>query len=93
MAINYRTIKGYIRDGKLEYELPENVTEGEAEIIVPVTSNDEDMIIEDFQQYLKFKGLPLGEIQVGGWEDAEIEDSVEFIQMLRRKSWRKHDLE
>jgi hypothetical protein len=93
MATNYVTIKGYIKDGKLEVELPENVTEGEAEIIVPIAAEDDDLAIEDFHKYLNFKGVPLGEMQVGGWEDMGIEDSAEFIQALRRKSWRKHNFE
>lgn len=93
MAINYVTIKGYIRDGKLEVELPENVAEGEAEIIVPIAVVDDDLAIEDFHKYLNFKGLPLGEMQVGGWEDMGIEDSVEFIQELRRRAWRKYNFE
>jgi hypothetical protein len=93
MAVNYVTIKGYIRNGRLEVELPENVAEGEAEVIVPVVPSDDNLAIADFQKYLNFKGLPLGEIQVGGWEDMGIKDSVEFIQELRRKSWRKHHLE
>jgi hypothetical protein len=93
MAINYVTIKGYVRGGKLEVELPDNVTEGEAEIIVPIATEDDDLTPQELQEYLNFKGLPLGEIHVGGWEEMEIEDSVEFIQSLRRKSWRKYDLE
>jgi hypothetical protein len=93
MAVNYVTVKGFIKDGKLEVDLPENVTEGEAEVIVPVIAADDDLALEDFQKYLNFKGIPLGEMHVGGWEDMGIEDSVEFVQALRHKAWRKHDLE
>jgi len=93
MAVNYVTIKGYVRDGKLEVDLPENVTEGEVEIIVPVAAEDDDLTPEELQEYLNFKGLPFGEIETGGWEDRGIEDSVQFVQELRHKAWRKHELE
>lgn len=93
MTVNYVTVKGYVRDGKLEVELPENVTEGEVEIIVPVAVEEDDLTPEELQEYLNFKGLSFGEIETGGWEDRGIEDSVEFVQDLRRKAWRKHELE
>lgn len=32
-----------------------------------------------------FQAKPASEIQTGGWEDAGIEDSVEFVENLRRK--------
>jgi hypothetical protein len=89
MAVNYVTIKGYVRDGKLEVDLPDDVIEGEVEIIVPVAAEEDDLTPEELQEYLNFKGLPLGEIETGGWEDRRIEDSVQFVQELRRKAWRE----
>jgi hypothetical protein len=94
MIVQHIKIKGQIKDGKLEVELPDNVTDGEAELIVPVaTSEDDDLTPEEIQEYLNFKGLPFSEIETGGWEDREIEDSVQFVEELRRKAWRKHELE
>ncbi len=42
MATNYITIKGYIRDGKIEVDLPENVVDGEVSLEVPITANAPD---------------------------------------------------
>jgi hypothetical protein len=93
MAVNYVTVKGFIKDGKLEVDLPENVTEGEAEVIVPVMAEDSDLTPEEIRELLNFQGLPFGEIETGGWEGREIEDSVQFVEDLRRGAWRKHELE
>ena len=37
MNPDYVTVKGYVKDGKLEVELPENVVDGEAEVKVVVS--------------------------------------------------------
>jgi hypothetical protein len=97
MAVSYVTIKGYIRDGKLEIEIPENVVDGEARVEVPVMAEvapeDTALSLEEIKEFLNFKGLTLGEIETGGWEGRGITDSVQFVEELRRKAWRKSDLE
>jgi hypothetical protein len=78
MVVNYVSIKGYIRGGKLEVELPENVVEGEAEVIVPIAAESNE-------------GVMLGDILasglVGSGADWDIGDSEEWIQEQRRKTW------
>jgi hypothetical protein len=97
--MNYITIKGSVKNGKLEVKLPDNVVDGEARVEVPVT-NEQDGVqadiplsSEEIKEFLNFKGLTLGEIETGGWAGRGITDSVQFVEELRRKAWRKNDLE
>jgi len=88
MVVQHIKIKGQIKDGKLVVDLPANVTDGEAELIVPVAAGvDDELTLEEIQEYLNFQGLAFGEIEVGGWEGREIEDSVQFVEELRRETW------
>jgi hypothetical protein len=100
MTMNYITIKGYVKNGKLEIEMPENVADGEARVEVPVMAGEQDIVHEDtplspeeIKEYLNFKGLTLGEIETGGWAGRGITDSVQFVEELRRRAWRKSELE
>ena len=84
MAIHYVTIKGRIKDGKLEdIRLPPNTTDGEVELQIPTIEEDADIELstEDF----KFEAVPSDQIVVGGWEDLGITDSVEWVAEMRRK--------
>jgi hypothetical protein len=84
MAIHYVTIKGRIKNGKLEdIQLPPNTTDGEVEIQIPTVEEDADnqSLTEDF----KFEAVPSDQIVVGGWEDSGITDSVEWVTEMRRK--------
>lgn len=88
MAVNTVTIKGYIKDGVLEYELPENVIEGEAEITVPIVADEDDLTAEELVTYLKFKGLPLGEIEVPEHEkDPYHLESAVIVRLMRTSIW------
>lgn len=80
MATNYITIKGYIKDGQLIYDLPDNVTDGEVRLEVPVTGAEADASWEEqpwteaeLADALQFQPVPANEIETGGWDD--IEDS------------------
>ena len=87
------SIKGYIKGGKIEIDLPENVIDGEIEVTVPVAETAGEEIPweerpwtdEEIAEFFKFEGKPLGEIETGGWEDMDIEDSAEWVEELRRK--------
>jgi hypothetical protein len=103
MAVNYVTIRGYIKDGELQVELPENVTDGEVELRVAVeesltqklpsefTDEVQSMTDEELEGLLKFEGRTLGEIieseYIGSWADMGITDSAAWIEEQRRKMW------
>ena len=86
MAIHYVTIKGHIKDGKLDAELPDNVVDGEAELLIPVAAAE---VPSDTP--IHFKGLTIGEmLAVGligtGTDDLkQIGDSAEWVDTMRRK--------
>ena len=84
MAIHYVTIKGRIKDGKLEdIHIPPNTPDGEVEIQIPVLEEDSDnqLLIDNF----KFEAVPSDQIVVGGWENSGIKDGVEWVAEMRRK--------
>ena len=84
MAIHYVTIKGRIKDGKLEdIQLPPNTADGEVELQVPIIEEDSD--IELSMENFRFKAIPSDQIVGGGWEDLGITDSVEWVAEMRRK--------
>lgn len=81
MATNYITIKGYVRDGKIEADLPENVIDGEAEITI-VVKNEESEPLTGAE--IVARGL------TGGWKDLGIEDSVAWVKEQKRKPRERH---
>ena len=96
MATNIVTIKGYLKDGKIEVELPENAVEGEIELKIPVeadlaevdtlqsTWTDEELEhIVNPQPKSGAEIVALG--HTGGWEHKGIEDSVAWIKAQRRQ--------
>lgn len=88
MATNYVTVKGYIKNGKLEVDLPENVEDCEVEVTVAVVAEAEETLSPE--EMLQFEGKTLGEILdsrlVGTWSDRDdITDSGTFVEELRRK--------
>jgi hypothetical protein len=94
--MNYITIKGYVRDGKIEADLPDDVIEGEIELKVPVERDvisDDDAIPlwtdEELAELIKPNPKTGAEIvalgHTGGWEHKGIEDSVEWLAELRRQ--------
>ena len=91
MAIHYVTIKGRIKNGKLDAELPDNVIDGEAEIIIPVANSK-----NEGDEPIHFSGLTVGEILasdvIGGWQDRNIPDSLEYLAELRRKEEEQRNL-
>lgn len=101
MATGYMTIKGYIKDGKLKVDLPENVVDGEVEVKVVVASEDipaiDDQPFTDEEIDALMRPSPKTGAEIvalghtGGWEHKGIEDSVEFIKELRRKRREKFE--
>ncbi len=84
MAVNYVTIKGYIKDGQLIYDLPDNVTDGEVRLEVPVEGVDTPISPEELAEYLDFKGLTAGEILQSGLvgSGADWVDAGDFENMM-----------
>jgi hypothetical protein len=97
MATNYITVKGYIRNGKIEVDLPENVTDGEVELFVPVESHaqltadmdNSPLTDEEIENMINPNPKSGAEIvalgHTGGWENKGITDSVEWVAEQRRK--------
>lgn len=84
MTIHYVTIKGRIKNGKLEdIHIPPNTPDGDIEIHIPTLEEDltNQLLAEDF----KFEAVPSDQLVVGGWEDLRIPDSVEWVTEMRRK--------
>jgi hypothetical protein len=71
ITTHYITIKGYIKNGKLEVKWPDNAADGEVHIDIPVVLDGAALALEDLATMLAFEGKPLGEIEIGGWEDVE----------------------
>ena len=96
MATNYITIKGVIENGELKVELPDNVVDGEVEVTIPISDEDELPWEErawteaELTDMLNFEGKSLGDIETGGWENLGITDSLEFVEDVRRKEEERH---
>lgn len=80
-------VKGILTpDGKIEVDLPENWQPGEIELVIP--SNETVWTDEEWaeiEKLLEPNPKPANEIETGGWEDLGIEDSVAFVEEMRRK--------
>lgn len=97
MAVNYVTVKGYIKDGELKVELPDNVTDGEVQVVLPVTTetlaadhpDEAPLTDEEIAAFMRPDPKTGAEIialgHIGGWEHKGITDSVEWVQEQRRK--------
>lgn len=96
MAVNYVTVKGYLKDGKIEADLPDDVIDGEIELKVAVErsgdSFEEDAPLwtdEELAALIQPEPKTGAEIialgHTGGWEHKGIEDSVEWVSELRRQ--------
>ena len=84
MAIHYVTIKGHIKNGKLEdIELPPNTPDGDVEIHIPAL--EDDLTTQPLPENFTFEAVPSDQLIVGGWEDVGITDSVEWVTEMRRK--------
>ncbi len=85
MAIHYVTIKGRIKDGKLEdIHIPPNTPDGEVEIQIPALEEN-DLADQLLKEGFKFGVVPSDQLVVGGWEDGEMVESVEWVAEMRRK--------
>lgn len=78
-------VKGILtEDGQIVVELPDGWKAGEIELEVPVepqaTYTDEELA-----ELLTPNPKPANEIETGGWEDMGIQDSVAFVEEMRRK--------
>ena len=81
-------IKGRLTDdGHIEAELPDGWQPGEVSIEIAV---DPDTVwteeeLAELEELMKPEPRPANEIETGGWEDMGIEDSVGFVEEMRRK--------
>ena len=106
MVADYISVKGYIKDGKLEVDLPDSVTDGEVEIKIPVVRGEKQMpevttedetpwTDEEIAEMVRPEPMTGAEIvaagYMGGWEHKGIADGVEFIEELRRKRREKRE--
>jgi hypothetical protein len=88
--ITYVTIKGLVRDGKLEVELPPDLVDGEAVVTVMITATApaDTLSDEEWREAFNFQGGTLGEILaselVGVGADWDIGDSAEWVDHRRR---------
>jgi len=100
MATYYVTVKGYIKDGELKIDLPENVADGEIEVKVPLVTEqpatsepaDEDerpLTDEEIEELMRPEPKTGAEIAknpaIGSWAHKGITDSVEWVLEQRRK--------
>lgn len=96
MTTNYVIVKGYIKDGQVQIDLPENVTDGEIEVRVPVETesealSQETLSLTDDELDALMKPNPKTGAEIialghtGGWKDKGITDSVEWVLEQRRK--------
>jgi hypothetical protein len=106
MAIHYVRIKGRIKDGKIEAELPENVLDGEVELLVQTADTVTDVPNSEWDnlpwteaeldELLKPNPMTLGELLesglLGGWKDRPIADSQEFIEQQRHAEAEKRGI-
>jgi len=95
MATNYITIKGFIKNGELNVDLPENVMDGEIEVKLPVIGaeipwEDQPWTEEELAEFMVFEPIPAYEIETGGWEHLGITDSVEWLNEQKRKRREQH---
>lgn len=79
MAIHYVRVKGRIKDGKIEINLPENVIEGDIEVQLPVAAPDPVLngipfTEEEIAQALRLHPKTGAEIArnpaIGSWADS-----------------------
>ena len=95
MAVNY-VIKGYIKDGELHIDLPQDVRD--AEVVMQVTViddyNDTPLSDEEITGLLKSEPLTGAEIVAqgltGGWKELGITDSVAWVEEQKRKRRERH---
>lgn len=95
MATNTIMIKGYIKNGKITVDLPENVVDGEVIIEIPVETdpsmleNDQPLTDDEIDALMKPNPKPGSEIvknpAIGSWANKGITDSVEWVAEQRRK--------
>ena len=96
MAIDYVTIKGYVRDGKIEADLPDDVIEGEIELKVPVERDrvsieephplwTDEELAELINPNPKTGAEIVASGHTGGWEQKGITNSVAWVNELRRQ--------
>ncbi len=95
MAINYIAVKGYIKDGELHVELPNNVIDGEIEVKIPVVDDLDDstyappLTDEEIDALMKPNPKTGAEIAknpaIGSWANKGITNSVEWVAEQRHK--------
>ncbi|MGB7339806.1 MAG: hypothetical protein WBC91_13005 [Phototrophicaceae bacterium] len=76
-------IKGILTEnGKIEIEIPEGWQPGEVHVEITIDSVWSD---DEIDELTKSNVKPASEITTGGWEDLDIQDSVEWVNENRQK--------
>lgn len=89
--VRYVTIKGVVKDGKLEVELPPDLVDGEAvvTVVIPAAVPQDTLTDEEWREALNFQGATLGEVLaselIGTGADWDIGDSAEWVEQQRGK--------
>ncbi len=74
-------------EGRIEVDhLPEGWQPGE---ITVELSLEREWSNEELDELLRSEPVPASQIKTGGWEHLGIEDSVEYVEELRRKRQEK----
>ena len=85
-------LKGILTEnGEIKVDLPDNWQPGEVEVVITASEStwtDEEWA--EIEELLKPEPRPASEIETGGWEDMGIEDSVAFVEEMRRKRREKN---
>jgi len=87
MTTSRVTVKGQLtEDGQVKIDLPEGWQPGE---ITVELSLEREWSNEELDELLRSEPVPASQIKTGGWEHLGIEDSVEYVEELRRKRQEK----
>jgi hypothetical protein len=88
-------LAGRITDtGKLEVELPEGLPSGDVQVIIELPDGEarpdgQPLADEEIKELMQVEPMAGADIVAagltGGWEDLGIQDSLEWMQELRRK--------
>ena len=88
-------LKGQITpDGQLLLDVPENLPPGDINVTLEIPNTDEQFTEEEIKELLTFTPTSGAEVVatglVGGWEDLNITDPVEWVEEQRRKQKERH---
>jgi len=83
-------LKGRVTaDGQLLFDIPDHLPPGEIDITLEIPNLDEQFTQDEIKEFLTSRPTSGAEIVaaglIGGWEDLNITDPVEWVEKQRRK--------